>query len=368
MRDVLDRVERWLHEGKKVAVATVIAIERSAPRDPGAVLAVTEDMEMAGSVSAGCVEAAVAEETAEIIRTGRPKRLTYGIADEEAFAVGLSCGGVVHFFAAPLRMDEIFRALASAIRAEDPVVLATEVLGPHTGARMLIAPNRIVGALGDPDLEKAVAADARAMLEQAQTGTRRYGVRGEPPGEAEVFIESFAPPPRMYVFGATTHAAAAVRMGKLLGYRVTLCDARAALATPDRFPGADEVVVEWPDEFLARAPVDRRTVICVLTHDPKFDIPLLQAALRTPAAYIGALGSRRTHEARCRKLVEAGVPEEALVRIRAPIGLDIGGRTPEEVAVAIAAEIIALRSGRPGGFPRIRAEREPGEPAPRDLR
>lgn len=346
MRDVLDRLERWLREGKKVAIATVIATERSAPRDPGAVLAVTEDLEMAGSVSAGCVEAAVAEEAAEVIRTGRPKRLTYGIADEEAFAVGLSCGGTVHLFVAPLLRDEITSALAGAIRAENPVALATEVSGPHPGARMLIGPDRVVGALGDPELEDGVAADARAMLEPAHTGTRRYGVRGQA-GEVEVFIESFAPPPRMYIFGATTHAAAAVRMGKFLGYRVTVCDARAALVTPERFPGADEVVVQWPDEFLARAPVDRRTVLCVLTHDPKFDVPLLRAALRTPAAYIGALGSRRTHKARCRKLLAAGVPQEALGRIRAPIGLDIGGRTPEEVAVAIAAEIVALRSGHP---------------------
>ncbi len=348
MRDILDRLERWLGEGKKVAVATVIATERSAPRDPGAVLAVTEEMEMAGSVSAGCVEAAVAEEAAEVIRTGRPKRLTYGIADEEAFAVGLSCGGTVHLFVAPLLRDEITSALASAICAENPVALATEVSGPHPGARMLIGPDRVVGALGDPELEDAVAADARVMLEPAHTGTRRYDVRAAQPGEVEVFIESFAPPPRMYIFGATTHAAATVQMGKFLGYRVTVCDARAALATPERFPGADEVVVQWPDEFLARAPVDRRTVICVLTHDPKFDVPLLRAALRTPAAYIGALGSRRTHEARCRKLRTAGVPGEALGRIRAPIGLDIGGRTPEEVAVAIAAEIVALRSGHPG--------------------
>jgi xanthine dehydrogenase accessory factor len=346
VRDILGDVARWLAEGKKVAVATVIATERSAPRDPGAALAVTEGMEMTGSVSAGCVDAAVAEEAVEVIRTGRPKRLTYGIADEEAFAVGLSCGGVVHVFAAPLPEDEVLRALAGAIRTEDPVALATEVEGPDAGTRMLIAPDRVVGALGDPDVDEAVKADARAMIERGQTGTLRYGARGEQPEGVEVFIESFAPSPRMYIFGATNHAAATVRVGKFLGYRVTVCDARAALATAERFPDADEVVVRWPDEFLARAPVDHRTVICVLTHDPKFDVPLLQAALRTSAAYIGAMGSRRTHEARCRKLMGVGVSQEALVRVRAPIGLDLGARTPEEVAVAIAAEIVALRSGR----------------------
>ena len=215
---------------------------------------------------------------------------------------------------------------------------------------MVIAPDRVVGTLGDLALDEAVAADARAQLERGQAGAHLYRAGGEPSGDVEVFMEPFAPSPRMYVFGATDHAVATVRMGKFLGYRVTVCDARSALATSQRFPDADEVAVRWPDEFLAHAPVDRRTVICVLTHDPKFDIPLLQVALKTPAEYIGALGSRRTNEARCQKLAEAGVSPEALARIRAPIGLDVGARTPEEVAVAIAAEIIALRSGRPGGF------------------
>jgi xanthine dehydrogenase accessory factor len=180
----------------------------------------------------------------------------------------------------------------------------------------------------------------------------------------EVFIDAFAPPPKMYIFGATTHAAAVARIGKFLGYRVTVCDARAALATPERIPDADAIVVRWPDEFLAEAPVDRRTVICVLTHDPKFDTPLLEVVLTTSAGYIGALGSRRTHEARCRRLREAGVSEDALARIRAPIGLDLGARTPEEVAVAIAAEIVAFRYGRPGGLLAARPGRAAGEPMP----
>ena len=344
MKDVLGRIEGWLAEGKKVGLATVIGTERSAPRGPGAVLAVADGLEVAGSVSGGCVEAAVIEEAAEVIRTGRPKRVTYGIADEDAIAVGLSCGGIVHIFIERVTgTGEMFAAFAQAVREDAPVAVATEVIGPHAGAKMLVAPEGMLGGLGDPTLDGAVAAEARAMLEQAQTGTRRYGVGARERRDVEVFINSFAPAPNMYLFGATTHAAAVARIGKFLGYRVTVCDAREALATRTRIPDADVITVQWPDEFLARSPVDPRTVICVLTHDPKFDVPLLKVALATSAGYIGVLGSRRTHEARCTTLRAGGVSEDALARLRAPIGLDLGARTPEEVAVAVAAEIIALR-------------------------
>ena len=189
------------------------------------------------------------------------------------------------------------------------------------------------------------------MLAQGLTGVRRYGEHGERRGdELAVFVHSFAPPPRMLVFGAIDFAAAVARAGKFLGYRVTVCDARPIFATAARFPDADEVVVDWPHRFLARTPVDSRTVICVLTHDPKFDVPVLEVALRTPAGYIGAMGSRRTHEDRLDRLREAGLTEAELARLRSPIGLDLGARTPEETAVSVAAELIQLRwggSGRP---------------------
>jgi xanthine dehydrogenase accessory factor len=359
VKDVLGRVEHWLAEGRPVALATVVATERSAPRDPGAVLAVAvgqaaggpgeDGLEIAGSVSGGCVEAAVIEEAADVIRTGRPRRVAYGISDEDAAAVGLSCGGIVHIFIERAGTGPLFAALARALHEDAPVALATEVSGPRPGAKMLVASERVQGDLGDPALERAVAADARTMLEQGQTGLRRYDARsGQAGAEADVFIDSFAPPARMYIFGATVHGAAVARIAKFLGYRVTVCDARAALATSERIPDADAIVVRWPDEFLAQAPVDRRTAVCVLTHDPKFDVPLLRVALATSAGYIGVLGSRRTHEVRCAALREAGVPAESLDRLRAPIGLDIGARTPDEVAVAIAAEIVALRYGRAG--------------------
>ncbi|MGB9377560.1 MAG: XdhC/CoxI family protein, partial [Mycobacteriales bacterium] len=216
---------------------------------------------------------------------------------------------------------------------------------------LAVWPGRTEGTLGTTGLDAAVTDDARGMLEQGATGQRHYGPYGERRrDEVTVFVESYAAPPRMLVFGAIDFAAAVARVGAFLGYHVTVCDARAVFATARRFPDAHEVVVEWPHRYLARTPVDSRTVICVLTHDPKFDVPLLEVALRTPAAYVGAMGSRRTHEDRLAHLREVGLTEAELSRLRSPIGLDLGGRTPEETAVSIAAEIIALRwvgSGRP---------------------
>ena len=237
-----------------------------------------------------------------------------------------------------------------ALAEQSPVAVATVIQGPGTGGKLLVFPDEHVGSAGNEDLDRAVVEGARAMLEGGKTGTTHYGPRGQRRMEdVAVFIQSFAPPPRMYVFGAIDFASAVARIGKFMGYRVTVCDARAVFATRERFPSADEIVVAWPDEFLKTAPVDSRTVICVLTHDPKFDVPVLKAALATPAGYIGAMGSRRTHNNRTARLKEEGITGEELARISSPIGLDIGSRTPEETAVAIAAEIIAFRTGHSGG-------------------
>jgi xanthine dehydrogenase accessory factor len=355
MKDLLDQVEAWLTMGRRVALATVIATERSAPHDPGAAMAISEQGEVIGSVSGGCVEGAVVEEALSVIAEGKPRRLSYGIADELALTVGLTCGGTIHVFVEPLSWGTLFERLANMIRAERPVALVTEIRGPQPGAKLLVGPDWVEGRIGPRSLQDRVVQETRSLLAAGLTARRAYGQLGEARRqEVEVFVQSFALPPRMYVFGATDFARATARIGRFLGYRVTVCDARAAFVTRARFPEADELVVRWPDEFLDTAPVDERTVICILTHDPKFDVPLLQAALRTPAAYIGAMGSRRTDQERTRKLQEAGVPTSELARIRGPIGLDIGARTPEEVAVAIAGEIIALRHRRPGGFLRDR--------------
>jgi xanthine dehydrogenase accessory factor len=211
------------------------------------------------------------------------------------------------------------------------------------------APGGVTGSLGSAGLDAAVAADARGEPAQGTTGRRHYGPHGERREDAvTVFLHSFAPPPRMLVFGAIDYAAAVARIGDFLGYRVTVCDARPVFATPRRFPAGVEVVVDWPHRYLRGTTTDARTVICVLTHDPKFDVPLLEEALRRPAAYIGAMGSRRTHTDRVERLLASGVSQRELSRLRSPVGLDLGARTPEEVAVSVAAEIVALRRGGSG--------------------
>jgi xanthine dehydrogenase accessory factor len=308
MRDILDTLERWVAEGRRVATATVVATERSAPRDPGAMLAVSDTGEVAGSVTGGCVEPAVYEEARDVLAGGPPRLVTYGIADEDAFEVGLSCGGTVHIFV-DLLDAALLRELSEAIATERPVGFAVTVDGPRIGDKRLADG----GATGLVELD----------------------------GE-RAFVLSFAPPPRMYVFGAVDHAAAVARVGRFLGYHVTVCDARARFVTPERFPDVDELVVDWPDRFLAAAPVDERTAIVVLTHDHRFDVPLLEVALRTKAVYVGAMGSRTTTEEREAKLRAAGVTDAELARLHAPVGLPIGARTPEEVAVAIAAELVAV--------------------------
>jgi xanthine dehydrogenase accessory factor len=244
----------------------------------------------------------------------------------------------------------IFERLAAAIRAGTPAALVTRLDGAATGAKLLVFREDAEGDLGNPGLTYAATQEARALLAVGETAIRTFGQDGEPVGmDVRVFIQAFAPKPNMYVFGAIDFSRAMARIGKYLGYQVAVIDARPIFATKARIPDADRVVVAWPDEFLSAAPVDERTALIILTHDVKFDIPLLQVALRTTAGYIGAMGSRRTHANRVTALRRAGISDDDLGRICAPIGLDLGARTPEETAVAIAAEIIALREGRRGG-------------------
>jgi xanthine dehydrogenase accessory factor len=251
-----------------------------------------------------------------------------------------------------LVMADLLSRWHVALAEQSPVAIATVIQGPEDalGGKVLVSPEDHTGTAGNDDLDRAIVEGARAMLEGGKTGTVHYGPRGQRRMEdVSVFIQSFAPPPRMYVFGAIDFASAVARIGKFMGYRVIVCDARAVFATRERFPSADEIIVAWPDEFLKTAEVDSRSVITVLTHDPKFDVPVLKEALNTPAGYIGAMGSRRTHDNRTARLKEEGVTDEQLARISSPIGLDIGARTPEETAIAIAAEIVALRTGHSGG-------------------
>ncbi|GAA2793741.1 XdhC family protein [Crossiella cryophila] len=352
MRELIAPLLAWYREGQPFALATVVRTWRSAPRQPGAVMAVSAAGEALGSVSGGCVEGAVYELAQEVLRTGVPELASFGVSDDDAFAVGLTCGGTLQVFVQPVTPQTYpeFPALAESIQSSTPVAIATLLDGANTPGRHLrITPEDTAGALGSPRLNEAVRDHARGMLALGSTGFLHIGADGEQRGDdLSIFVESFAPPPRMLVFGAIDFAGAVARIGKFLGYHVTVCDARPVFATAKRFPEADELVVMWPHKYLAETTIDERTAICVLTHDPKFDVPLLELALRTNAAYIGAMGSRRTHEDRLNRLRELGLTEPELSRLSSPIGLDLGARTPEETAVSIAAEIISLTWGGSG--------------------
>jgi xanthine dehydrogenase accessory factor len=352
MREILPELADWCRTGTRSALATVIRTWRSAPRQAGAAMAVSEHGDVLGSVSGGCVEGAVYELAQQVLETGTPVLETYGVDDGDAFAVGLTCGGTVEVFVRAVDGDRaaVLAETADDVRWGRPVALATVLSGPgQGGVGLAVGAGGVRGSLGDPALDRRVALQAEGLLAQGTTGVIGVARCGQQPGdELDLLVQSFAAPPRMLVFGAVDFAAAVVRIGKFLGYRVTVCDARPVFATRRRFPDADEVVLDWPHRYLAGVEVDHRTAVCVLTHDPKFDVPLLEAALRTRAGYVGALGSRPTHDMRLRQLREAGVDEQTLSKLCSPIGLDLGARTPEETAVSIAAEIVSRTWGGTG--------------------
>jgi xanthine dehydrogenase accessory factor len=313
-----------------------------------------------GSVSGGCVEGAVYELAEEVVESGAPVLQRYGVSDDDAFAVGLTCGGILDVWVEKVSRETFpeLGEIAGDIEAGRPVALATVIEHPDPswlGRRLVVRPDQpVVGSLGSPRADDAVRDDATGLLAAGTNATLTYGPDGERRGEGmRVFVWSFAPKPRLLVFGAIDFAAAVARVGSFLGYHVTVCDARPVFATTSRFPDADEVVVDWPHRYLTAeheaGRIDPRTVLTVLTHDPKFDVPLLEVALRLPElAYVGAMGSRRTHDDRMARLREAGLTDDELARLSSPIGLDLGARTPEETAISIAAEIIAGRWGGSG--------------------
>jgi xanthine dehydrogenase accessory factor len=378
VREVLPELLEWWRDGRSVGVGTVIATYRSAPRPPGASMLVGPDGTAVGSVSGGCVEGAVYELGQSVVESGQPVLQRYGISDDDAFAVGLTCGGILDVYVEKVSQETFpeLGEVADDIDAGRPVAVATVVEHPDPallGRRAIIRPERIVpdvlqdesdkppaerrglsASLGSERIDDAVHDDALGLLAAGHSETLTYGPDGERRGEGmRVFVAAFAPKPRMLVFGAIDFAAAVARVGSFLGYHVTVCDARPVFATNSRFPEADEVVVQWPHKFLRKeleeGRIDRRTVICVLTHDPKFDVPLLEVALRLPeVAYVGAMGSRRTHDDRNARLKEAGLTDDEIARLSSPIGLDLGARTPEETAISIAAEIIAGQWGGSG--------------------
>jgi xanthine dehydrogenase accessory factor len=362
VREVLPELLEWWRAGESVGVGTVVATWRSAPRPAGASMLVGPGGEAVGSVSGGCVEGAVYELGQQVLQDGIPVLQRYGVSDDDAFAVGLTCGGILDVLVQ--RVDRTsfpeLGEVATDIGAGRPVAVCTVIEHPdpaHVGRRLVVRaeddPEPVTGTLGSARADAAVADDARGLLAAGRTETLGYGPDGERRGEGmRVLVQSFAPEPRMLVFGAIDFAAAVARVGAFLGYRVTVCDARPVFATTSRFPDAHEVVVDWPHRYLAAEAeagrIDGRTVLAVLTHDPKFDVPLLEVALRLPVAYVGAMGSRRTHDDRLARLRELGMTDAELARLSSPIGLDLGARTPEETAISVAAEIIQLRWGGHG--------------------
>ena len=364
MREVLPELLAWWESGETVGVGTVVATFQSAPRPPGASMLVGPDESAVGSVSGGCVEGAVYELGQAVVESGEPVLQRYGISDDDAFAVGLTCGGILDVFVEKVSRETFpeLGEVAADIEAGRPVALATIIEHPDPdklGRRVVVRPDEPTNAspspsLGSSRMDDAVHDDALGLLAAGTNATLTYGPDGERRGEGmRVFVWAFAPKPRMLVFGAIDFAAAVARVGAFLGYHVTVCDARPVFATKSRFPEADEVVVDWPHRFLQAEQdagrIDVRTVIAVLTHDPKFDVPLLEVALRLPdVAYVGAMGSRRTHEDRLERLREVGLTEKEIDRLSSPIGLDLGARTPEETAISIAAEIVAVQWGGTG--------------------
>jgi xanthine dehydrogenase accessory factor len=361
VQDVLDEIVAAWQRGATVGLGTVVRTFDSAPRQPGSSMVVLPDGAVYGSVSGGCVESAVYDVAMGVIDTGAPALQRYGVSDDDAFDIGLTCGGTLDVF-----VESISRAtfpdlveVAEDIGAYRPTAVVTVVSHPDpawVGRRLVVRPETVSGSLGSVRADAAVADDARGLLANGSSEILTFGPDGQRRGVGmEVFVASHAPRPRMLVFGAIDFAAAVARQGSILGYRVTVCDARPVFATRARFPTADEVVVDWPHRYLAKqaaaGAIDARTAICVLTHEPRFDVPLLEIALRIPElAYVGAMGSRHTHEDRLTRLRDSGVSEAELARLSSPIGLDLGARTPEETALSIAAEIVARRwggSGRP---------------------
>ena len=361
MKEVISELSRQLALGQPAALATVVRTQHSAPRPEGSSMLRLHDGSAVGSISGGCVEGAVYELGGAVLASGKPELESYGFSDDDAFAVGLTCGGMLDVFVEPVTGESFpeLDSLVAAMGADRPVALATVIASPEpssVGRHLVIDASGVRGTTGDPRADNVITDDARGLLASGTSSILTYGPEGQRLGTGvQIFVNSFAPKPRMIVFGAVDFASALAQQGKFLGYHVTVCDARPIFATPARFPSADAVVVQWPHKYLedeaSAGRIDANTVLCVLTHDSKFDVPVIDVALRLPAiGYLGAMGSQRTHQDRVARLLSVGLPEEQISRMASPIGLDIGGRTPEETAVSIAAEIVASRwggSGRP---------------------
>jgi xanthine dehydrogenase accessory factor len=365
MREVAPEVERWLAAGERVGLARVVSVVGSAPRGLGATLALSENGGVSGSVSGGCVEPAVIEEGLRAIRTGKPRLLQFGISKEQNVEqIGLSCGGEIEVFVERLGPPDVTVALLHALQSEEPAVLATVISAPSGQAELFgqqllfvetpAGSGLLLGTLSGTALEKEIAREARELLQRGESAARRFPIVDDnqehgTDATVEVFYSVYPVPPRLIIVGAGHISIPLTKLAKVIGYQVIVIDAREAFATRERFPDADDVLVEWPDEAMSSLNISSSTAVAVLTHDDKFDVPALEAALRSPAGYVGAIGSRGTREQRDARLLAAGVTREEIARIHGPIGLPIGAKTPDEIALAILAQIVATRHGAPVG-------------------
>src|SRR6266702_1418115 len=320
MRELLSELNEWTRSGEDIAIATVVETWGSSPRPLGSKMLVTRSGKMAGSVSNGCIEGAVFEEAQKVLKSGTPQIAAFGVADDVAFEVGLACGGHIEVFIQPLA--PVHRQLIGMLRRDEAATLRTDLVS------------------GEAELVKGTPAGT-------ELARRDRRVRAGHP-EEDVFVEPFRRPAHMVIVGAIHIAIPLHRLARLMGYRVTVIDARAKFATKERFPEADELIVAWPDEAMAKIAVDNSTYVVILTHDPKFDLPALRSVLKKDAGYVGAIGSRKTNQNRFDALRKEGFTEDELARVHGPIGLDLGSRGAEETALGILAEITAVRFGGSG--------------------
>lgn len=343
MREIADKVSQWLERGEPVAMATLVHVQKSAPRLPGAHWAMMRGGEMAGAISAGCVESDLFERAQSVLADGRPRIASYTVADAEAMGIGLTCGGEIEVL---IEAIDVHRAAWSSVLAaichDRPVGLAVVVSPGELLGRRLFLTGEIVGSI-EPQSDAAIDAALREQLNSGGSRNLTLDRGGEP---LRVFLEAVAPPPHLIVVGATQTALPLWRMAKELDFRVTVIEPRVAFATPERLEGVDSIVGEWPETAFSRIRLDDNCHVAILTHDAKFDLPALRAALRSSVRYVGALGSRRTHAGRLEALRAEGFSDEELARIHSPIGLDLGGRAPAEIALAILAEITSVRFSR----------------------
>jgi xanthine dehydrogenase accessory factor len=355
MRDLLPQIEQWRHDGKQVALATVVQVYGSALRPAGSKMAISAAGDIAGSVSGGCVEGDVFKQAHKVIKRGRPRLVEYGVSDESAWDIGLACGGKIQIWIELLERDSLL-PIKQSLEAGIPMALATVLAEEGQGKHMFIwQGGRTEGDLGDAELKRQVALQGASRLAQQTPGRIQFFAGGR---QIDVFIDVFLPRPRLIVVGAVHIAIPLVAYAKTLGLRTIVVDPRSAFATRERFPHADELIVEWPFEAIGNLHPDEASYIVVLTHDDKLDLPALQAALASPARYVGILGSRKTHAKRVQELLRLGISSEQLRRIHAPVGLAIGAVGPEEIALSILAEVVAVRRGM--GFRQAISMRVPG--------